>query len=43
MLSNEDEDVFDSFSKKLKYFIDLKQCISAEDLNNIPTNDTIVK
>ena len=43
MLSNEDEDFFDSCSKKSRDCIDLEHSISAEDLNVIEASDTIVK
>ena len=42
MLSDEEENIFD-ISKKSKYCTDLENSISAEDLNDIATNDTIVK
>ena len=43
MLSDEDDDFFDSCSKKSRDCIDLEHSISAEDLNIIETSDTIIK
>ena len=42
MLSDEDEDFFDSCSKKSRDCIDLEHSISAENLNVIEASDTIV-
>ena len=43
MLSDEDEDFFNSCSKISIDCIDLEHSISAEDLNDIEASDTIVK